>query len=78
MGARACRADTLDALRSALAEANHDPGPYVIVVPVDREARVAGYESWWDVPVAAVSTMTGVQQARTAFEAARQRERDFL
>jgi 3D-(3,5/4)-trihydroxycyclohexane-1,2-dione acylhydrolase (decyclizing) len=78
MGARAGRADTLEALRSALAGANQNAGVSVIVVPVDREARVAGYESWWDVPVAAVSTMTGVQQARTAFEAARQRERDFL
>jgi 3D-(3,5/4)-trihydroxycyclohexane-1,2-dione acylhydrolase (decyclizing) len=78
MGARACRADTLEALRSALACANREPGPYVIVVPVDRDARVGGYESWWDVPVAAVSTMSSVQQARTAFEAARQRERDFL
>jgi 3D-(3,5/4)-trihydroxycyclohexane-1,2-dione acylhydrolase (decyclizing) len=78
MGARTCRADTLDALRAALADANRDAGPLVIVVPVDREARVGAYESWWDVPVAAVSTMTGVQQARTAFEAARQRERDFL
>jgi len=78
MGARACRADTLNALRSALAGANRDAGPYVIVVPVDRDVRVGGYESWWDVPVAAVSTMSGVQQARTAFEAARQRERDFL
>jgi 3D-(3,5/4)-trihydroxycyclohexane-1,2-dione acylhydrolase (decyclizing) len=78
MGARACRADTLDALRSALAGANREAGPYVIVVPVDRDARVGGYESWWDVPVAAVSTMSSVQQARTAFEAARARERDFL
>ena len=78
MGARACRVDTLAALRSALAGATREAGVSVVVVPVDREARVGGYESWWDVPVAAVSTMTAVQQARTAFEAARQRERDFL
>ena len=78
MGARACRVDTLAALRSALAGATGEARVSVIVVPVDREARVGGYESWWDVPVAAVSTMTAVQQARTAFEAARQRERDFL
>jgi 3D-(3,5/4)-trihydroxycyclohexane-1,2-dione acylhydrolase (decyclizing) len=78
MGARACRADTLDALRSALVDTNGDAGPQLIVVPVDREARVGGYESWWDVPVAAVSTMTAVRDARTEFETARQRERDFL
>jgi 3D-(3,5/4)-trihydroxycyclohexane-1,2-dione acylhydrolase (decyclizing) len=78
LGARACRVDTLEALRSALAAARNEPGPSVIVVPVDREARVGGYESWWDVPVAAVSSMADVQQARAAFEAARRRERDFL
>jgi 3D-(3,5/4)-trihydroxycyclohexane-1,2-dione acylhydrolase (decyclizing) len=78
LGARACRAETLDELRSAIASARTADGPVVIVVPVDREARVGGYESWWDVPVAEVSTMGDVQQARTAFESARRRERDFL
>jgi 3D-(3,5/4)-trihydroxycyclohexane-1,2-dione acylhydrolase (decyclizing) len=47
-------------------------------VPVDRESRVSGYESWWDVPVAEVSSNQTVQDARTAYEAARRRERDFL
>ena len=47
-------------------------------VPVDREARVAGYESWWDVPVAEVSATPEVQAARAAWEEARRRERDFL
>jgi 3D-(3,5/4)-trihydroxycyclohexane-1,2-dione acylhydrolase (decyclizing) len=78
LGARACHVDTLEALRAALAAAKTEPGPSVIVVPVDREARVGGYESWWDVPVAAVSSMPDVQRARTAFETARRKERDFL
>jgi 3D-(3,5/4)-trihydroxycyclohexane-1,2-dione acylhydrolase (decyclizing) len=50
----------------------------VIVVETDRDQRVAGYESWWDVPVAEVSEMEAVQAARAAYEAARTRERDFL
>ena len=50
----------------------------MIVVPVDRESRVGGYESWWDVPVAEVSTSAGVQDARAAYELARQKEREFL
>jgi len=50
----------------------------VVVVPVDRESRVAGYESWWDVPVAEVSSSPEVQKARAAYEQARKRERDFL
>ncbi|HMF97194.1 MAG TPA: 3D-(3,5/4)-trihydroxycyclohexane-1,2-dione acylhydrolase (decyclizing) [Vicinamibacterales bacterium] len=78
LGAHACCVDTLEALRSALAAAKKEPGPSVIVVPIDRDAKVGGYESWWDVPVAAVSTMDDVRQARAAFEAARLRERDFL
>jgi 3D-(3,5/4)-trihydroxycyclohexane-1,2-dione acylhydrolase (decyclizing) len=78
LGARVIRADTLAALREALAAAASDPRTSVIVVPVDREARVGGYESWWDVPVAEVSTTREVQAARSAWEIARQRERDFL
>ena len=50
----------------------------MIVVPVDRESRVGGYESWWDVPVAEVSTGREVQDARAAYEKARRKERDFL
>ena len=78
LGARVWRVDTLGAFRDALAEARSEPRPAVIVVPVDREARVGGYESWWDVPVAEVSSRREVQAARDAYEVARRRERDFL
>ena len=78
LGARVIRADTVAALRDALAATAKDPRTSVIVVPVEREARVAGYESWWDVPVAEVSTIPEVQAARVAWEEARQKERDFL
>jgi 3D-(3,5/4)-trihydroxycyclohexane-1,2-dione acylhydrolase (decyclizing) len=78
LGARAIRADTLSAFREALAAAKSDMRTTVVVVPVDREARVGGYESWWDVPVAEVSTTREVQTARAAWETARQKERDFL
>jgi 3D-(3,5/4)-trihydroxycyclohexane-1,2-dione acylhydrolase (decyclizing) len=78
LGARVICADTLAALRDALATTANDPRTSVIVVPVAREARVGGYESWWDVPVAEVSTTPEVQSARAAWEKARQKERDFL
>jgi 3D-(3,5/4)-trihydroxycyclohexane-1,2-dione acylhydrolase (decyclizing) len=78
LGARVCRAASVDALREALAAARNDAGPTVIVVRVDRESRVGGYESWWDVPVAEVSTMREVQQARAAYERSRRKARDFL
>jgi 3D-(3,5/4)-trihydroxycyclohexane-1,2-dione acylhydrolase (decyclizing) len=78
LGARVWRAGTLESLRDALAEARTEQRPSVIVVPVEREARVPGYDSWWDVPVAEVSSRRDVQAAREAYEVARQRERDFL
>ena len=78
LGAHVIRADTVEAFRDALAATAKDTRTSVIVVPVDREARVGGYDSWWDVPVAEVSTTREVQVARAAWEIAQQRERDFL
>jgi len=78
LGARACRATTLTELREALAAAAGATQTTVIVVPVDRDARVGGYQSWWDVPVAEVSSAREVQDARAAYEIARRKERDFL
>jgi 3D-(3,5/4)-trihydroxycyclohexane-1,2-dione acylhydrolase (decyclizing) len=78
LGAAVHRADSLDELRGALAATRAAPATSVIVVPVDRESRVGGYESWWDVPVAEVSTEDPVMRAREQYDAARRRERSFL
>jgi 3D-(3,5/4)-trihydroxycyclohexane-1,2-dione acylhydrolase (decyclizing) len=78
LGANVIRAGTLAAFRDALAASKADSRTTVIVVPVDRESRVGGYESWWDVPVAEVSATPDVQRARAAYQDAKQRERDFL
>jgi 3D-(3,5/4)-trihydroxycyclohexane-1,2-dione acylhydrolase (decyclizing) len=48
------------------------------VVEVDKEQRVAGCESWWDVPVAEISEMETVQRARSPYEKNMKRERLFL
>ena len=48
------------------------------LLPTDREQRVPGYESWWDVPVAEVSEVETVRQARAEHERALERERVFL
>ncbi len=68
LGAVVFQPETLAELQDAIAEAAAFSGPAVIVVECDREARVPGYESWWDVPVAEVSTMPSVQAARAEFE----------
>jgi len=39
------------------------PRTTVIYVETDREQRVGGYESWWDVPVAETSEVKGVEDA---------------
>lgn len=77
-GAWAVKAEGRDELRHALEEAKRIPRPRVIVVEVEREARVPGYASWWDVPPAQVSRMESVRQARRTFEKQVLSERDFF
>ena len=55
LGARAISATTRDDLQQALEESRRETRTTVIVIEVDREVRVPGYESWWDVPIAEVS-----------------------
>jgi 3D-(3,5/4)-trihydroxycyclohexane-1,2-dione acylhydrolase (decyclizing) len=69
LGAVVFQPETLAELQDAFVQAAAFHGPTVIVVECDREARVPGYESWWDVPVAEVSTMPEVRAARAEFEA---------
>jgi 3D-(3,5/4)-trihydroxycyclohexane-1,2-dione acylhydrolase (decyclizing) len=39
---------------------------------------VPNYESWWDVPVAELSTVEAVKAARLAYEKARKKEQGYL
>jgi 3D-(3,5/4)-trihydroxycyclohexane-1,2-dione acylhydrolase (decyclizing) len=78
LGARAIRACTADAIRAALETARNADRTTAIVIPVDIDHRVGGYESWWDVPIAEVSTIEAVQRAREEYERAKKSERFFL
>ncbi|MEP7271304.1 MAG: 3D-(3,5/4)-trihydroxycyclohexane-1,2-dione acylhydrolase (decyclizing) [Acidobacteriota bacterium] len=78
LGARAIRATTHDELLAALEEARKAPGTTVVVVEVDKEMRVPGYESWWDVPIAEISEVEAVRLARVEYEKAVKKERSFL
>ena len=78
MGAHAIRTVTRDDLQNALEEARRMDRTTVIVVEVDKEMRVPGYESWWDVPVAEVSEVESVRSAREQYEKASKKERFFL
>jgi 3D-(3,5/4)-trihydroxycyclohexane-1,2-dione acylhydrolase (decyclizing) len=61
-----------------LQEARNTSKTTVIVVETEREVRVPGYDSWWDVAVAETSTMDSVKQARTEYEESLKKERYFL
>jgi len=78
LGAHAIRANGLGEFKAALAEAKAADRISVIVVETERDARVPGYDSWWDVAVAEVSENREVRKARAAYEAARKKERHYL
>ena len=78
LGAHAIRATTREELQRALEEAKQQSVTTIIVVETDKECRVPGYEAWWDVPVAAVSTEAAVQRIRAEYETAVKQERYFL
>jgi 3D-(3,5/4)-trihydroxycyclohexane-1,2-dione acylhydrolase (decyclizing) len=65
---------TAEELRSALSDAQGADITTVVVVEVDAEIKVPGYESWWDVPVAEVSSSRTVRAAREEYERALARQ----
>jgi 3D-(3,5/4)-trihydroxycyclohexane-1,2-dione acylhydrolase (decyclizing) len=77
MGAHTVRAASREDLESALEAMREADRTSAVVVEVDKEMRVPGYESWWDVPVAEASEMESVRLARAEYETARTKERYF-
>jgi 3D-(3,5/4)-trihydroxycyclohexane-1,2-dione acylhydrolase (decyclizing) len=78
LGADAISACTIEEFKQALQDARKATKTTVIVVETDREVRVPGYDSWWDVAVAETSSMEDVKKAREEYEAAFKKERYFL
>ncbi len=78
LGACATRVRTREELEEALEAARGHDRTSVVVVETDIDARVPGYESWWDVPVAEVSEMESVRAARASYQEARKKERHYL
>jgi 3D-(3,5/4)-trihydroxycyclohexane-1,2-dione acylhydrolase (decyclizing) len=77
LGAHAVATSSLAEFKQALQEARRAERTSVIVIQADREARVPGYASWWDVAVAEVSAMDSVKQARAQYDEARKKEKYF-
>jgi 3D-(3,5/4)-trihydroxycyclohexane-1,2-dione acylhydrolase (decyclizing) len=78
LGACVIECQTRDDVVKALGEAKSMDRTTVIYVRNDRQHGVPGFDSWWDVPVAEVSEMPAVAEARREWEANRARERYFL
>jgi len=78
LGAWAVRANNIEEFKRALERGRSESRTSVIVVETAIGERVPGYESWWDVPVAEVSEIDAVKQARTGYEKARVKERYFF
>jgi 3D-(3,5/4)-trihydroxycyclohexane-1,2-dione acylhydrolase (decyclizing) len=77
LGAYAVTARTYEQLGAALAEAKKQPRTSVVVIETDYNDRVAGYDSWWDVPIAEVSENAAVQEAHAVYVEALKKERYF-
>ncbi|MBT9582288.1 3D-(3,5/4)-trihydroxycyclohexane-1,2-dione acylhydrolase (decyclizing) [bacterium] len=76
LGARVFSPQNGAEFRAALEESRQvQDRPVCIVLQVDRRQRVGGYESWWEVPVAEVSTDPAVQAARKTYEETRRSRR---
>jgi 3D-(3,5/4)-trihydroxycyclohexane-1,2-dione acylhydrolase (decyclizing) len=76
-GARAIRATTLEDVEAALKTMKAETRTTVVVVEVDKDVNVGGYESWWDVPMSQVSQSESIQKARAKYETAVVKERHF-
>lgn len=78
LGAETFTCKTYDDFVAALSAARRTDRTTLISIQVDRYLCVPGYESWWDVPVAEVSEMPAVQEARREWEKMRAKEKYFL
>lgn len=78
LGLKVLPADTLADLRTALAAAQAASETTVIVCHTDPSLKVGGYETWWDVPPAEVSTIEAVNKVRVAYDEAKKKERWYL
>jgi 3D-(3,5/4)-trihydroxycyclohexane-1,2-dione acylhydrolase (decyclizing) len=50
----------------------------VIVIETDLHQGIPSYETWWDVPIAEVSGLEAVREARKHYDQEKAKERIFL
>jgi 3D-(3,5/4)-trihydroxycyclohexane-1,2-dione acylhydrolase (decyclizing) len=78
LGAHVIECKSYDDFVAALKAVKTTERTSVIYIQNDRYKGVDNYESWWDVPVAEVSEMERVAEARSEWAGMRAKERYFL
>ncbi|MEE8437584.1 MAG: 3D-(3,5/4)-trihydroxycyclohexane-1,2-dione acylhydrolase (decyclizing) [Candidatus Neomarinimicrobiota bacterium] len=77
LGAEAIRVGNREEIAAALKSARKNKKTTVILMELEP-SRLPAYHSWWDVPIAEVSGMSGVRQVRRDYENKVKKERYFL
>ncbi len=72
LGARAVKATSIADLERALASRRGESGVHVIVIDTDPDHSTPDGGAWWDVAVPEISARPQVNEARRAYEAAKQ------
>jgi 3D-(3,5/4)-trihydroxycyclohexane-1,2-dione acylhydrolase (decyclizing) len=78
LGANVIRCRTIADLTEGLKQARDAEKLTVVHIETDPLSPVPSSESWWDVPVAEVSTLDSTRAARSAYDAAKRGQRQYL
>jgi 3D-(3,5/4)-trihydroxycyclohexane-1,2-dione acylhydrolase (decyclizing) len=78
LGAEVISVRTIEEFRAAIRRSRESTRTTAIHIETDPLAPVPSSESWWDVPVAEVSTLDSTQQARKTYEAHKPAQRPLL
>jgi 3D-(3,5/4)-trihydroxycyclohexane-1,2-dione acylhydrolase (decyclizing) len=78
LGADVIRATTIDEFAKAIRTAQSNEHTTVVHVETDPSVPAPDSPAWWDVPVAETSTLSSTQDARTAYDVAKSRQRRHL
>ena len=78
LGAQVLRADSLGAFRQCMSQALASTRTTVVHVECDLATGSPSSRSWWDVPVAEVSTQPAARAARSAYEQEKINQRGHL
>lgn len=78
LGANVIRATDRESLENALAQSKTADRTTVIYIETSLYRTVKGYNAWWEVPIAEVSTSPSVQKAFETYKTNKKEQRIFL